>query len=179
MPKSMPMTYLGSKAYSISISAGAMMAASCLAPSAGKSTLAARHPLCRRMPPDGGLAGTLPDELDRVGIAGGRLGESALHAVDHRLEGDVTRDRIAALIVEFAHRRAHLVVGVAGDILHQKIDQARIALHDAENLQGAVGGPAAGCAGAEAGGLGGFRRRRGSPRRASSSSLSAASESFP
>src|SRR5881397_3170561 len=46
--------------HSISISAGAMIDASCLGLSGGRSILAARQPLCRKTPPGGVPAGTLP-----------------------------------------------------------------------------------------------------------------------
>ena len=149
--------------YSISISAGAMMAASCLGAERRQVDLGRAPSLVPESAARGRFGRHVADELDRRwDRCDGRLGESALHAIDHRLQGDVARDRIAALVVEFAHRRADLVVGVGGDILHQEIDQARIALHDAENLQGAVGGPRRGSAGAEAGAaLAALRRRRG------------------
>src|SRR5205814_1533521 len=44
------------------------------------------------------------------------------------------------LRLHVAHGRAYLVVGIAGDIFHQKIDQAGVALEDRKNLHGAVGG---------------------------------------
>ncbi len=59
--------------YSISISAGATTAASCFAPSAGRSTFAARQPLWRSVPPSGGLAGTLPTNFTRLGSFEGDL----------------------------------------------------------------------------------------------------------
>ena len=139
------------------------MAASCLAESAGRSTLAARHPLWRSVPPAGGLAGTLPMNLTTLGSAGGRLGEGAFHAVDHRLQGDVAGDGIAALVVQFADGGADLVVGVGGDVFHQEVHQARIALQDAEHLQGAVGGLDGG-RGGRGGGRSRFGRGRFPPR---------------
>ena len=42
--------------------------------------------------------------------------------------------------MKFADSRANLVVGVGGQVLHQEVEQARIPLHNAQNLQSAVGG---------------------------------------
>jgi len=53
--------------------AGAMTVASCLAPNAGRSILLARHPLWRSVPPEGGLAGTLPTNLTTFGSLEGAL----------------------------------------------------------------------------------------------------------
>ena len=44
-----------------------MIAASCLAARAGRSTLAARHPLWRSVPPEGAAAGTLPTNFTTLG----------------------------------------------------------------------------------------------------------------
>ena len=129
-----------------------MMVASCLPARAGRSTLAARHPLCRSVPPAGGLAGTLPTNLTTFGSLRGRLREGAFDAVDHRLERDIAGHGIAALVVQFADGGADLVVGIAGDVFHQEVDQAGIALQDAEKLQGAVGGADGGRGGSGGGG---------------------------
>ena len=79
------------------------------------------------------------DEFDDVRIVGRRLGEGAFHAVDDGRERDVAAERVAALVVEFADGGADLIVGVGGDVLHQEVDEARVALQDAEDLQRAVG----------------------------------------
>ena len=143
--------------HSISISAGAMMAASCFAGSAGRSTLVARQPLWRRTPPGGVPAGTLPMNFTAVGSPRRRLGVGAFHAIDHRRQGHVAGQRLAALVVQAAHGRSHLVVGIGRDVFHDEVDQARIALQDGENLQRAVGGADHGSCG---------RRRDGLRRRA-------------
>ncbi len=111
----------------------------------------------------GRLGRHVADELHHVGIVRGRLGEGAFHAIDHRLQGDVAGDGIAALVVQFAHGRADLVVGVAGDVFHQEVHQARIALQDAEHLQGAVGSLDGG-RGGRGGGRSRFGRGRFPPR---------------
>ena len=116
------------------------MAASCLAERAGRSTLAARHPLWRSVPPEGGLAGTLPMNLTTIGVGGRRFGEGAFDAIDHGLERDVAGEGIAALVVQLADGGADLVVGVGGDVFHEEVHQAGIALQDSEDLQGAVRG---------------------------------------
>src|ERR1039458_2218668 len=66
-------------------------------------------------PAGGRLGGHVADELDEIGIGGRRFGEGTLDTVDHGLEGDITGDGIAALVVEFADGGADLVVGVRGD----------------------------------------------------------------
>src|SRR5215471_17239256 len=81
------------------------------------------------------------DELDEIGVRAGRFRVSTLDAVDDRGEADVARNGIAALVVEFPDGGADLIVRVAGDVLHQKIDQPGIALKDTQHLQSAVGGP--------------------------------------
>ena len=75
VPRSIPMTYFGAAAfsYSISISAGAIIVASCFAGRFGRSTLVARQPLWRSVPPAGGWAGTLPTNFTRFGSCAGAL----------------------------------------------------------------------------------------------------------
>src|ERR1700682_6445116 len=63
-----------------------------------------------------------------------QLREGAFHAVNHRNQPEVARKRIAALVVEVAHRRADLVVLEGGDVLHQKIQQPGVALEDSQHL---------------------------------------------
>jgi len=61
----------------------------------------------------GGRRGrNVADEPDEVRVARGRLDGRAFDAVNHRLECDIAREGVAALVVKLAHRRAHLVVGV-------------------------------------------------------------------
>src|SRR5450759_3405355 len=51
----------------------------------------------------------------------------------------IAGERFTALVVQASHGRAHLIVRVARNILHQEIDQTRIALENSEYLQSAVG----------------------------------------
>ena len=44
----------------------------------------------------------------------------------------------SAIVVNGAYGRADLIVRIRRDIFHQKVDPARIALQDAEDLQSAV-----------------------------------------
>ena len=62
------------------------------------------------------------------------------------LEGDVARDGVAALVVDLAHGGADLVVGIGGDVFLEKVDEARIALQDGEELKRAIGGADGGAA---------------------------------
>ena len=125
--------------YSISISAGAMMLVSSLAVKAGKIDLGRAPPFVTQSAARGRRGRDVADEPDDVRVARGRLGGRAFDAVDHRLECDIAREGVAALVVKLADGRAHLVVGVRGDILHQEIHQAGIPLEDGQNLQRAVG----------------------------------------
>ena len=52
---------------------------------------------------------------------------------------DVAGERVAGLVVQAADGGADLVVGVGGDVLHEEVDEAGVALQDGEDLQGAVG----------------------------------------
>jgi hypothetical protein len=70
--------------------------------------------------------------------------ERALHAIDHGLETEITTEGLARLRLNIAYGSANLVVGIAADVLHQKVDQTRIALENSENLNGSVGGPSGG-----------------------------------
>ena len=86
------------------------------------------------------------------GIVGLQFGGAAFHGVDHGRQAQVAIQRIAALLVQIADGRAHLIVGVGADIFHEKVDQARVALQNSQDLERAVGG--LGCANG-GGGLGG------------------------
>ena len=86
------------------------------------------------------MAGTLPMNLTTFGSLDGAWVKVPSTPSMTGCERDVARDSVAALVVQFADGGADLVVGVAGDVLHQEVDQPRIALQDAEKLQGAVGG---------------------------------------
>jgi hypothetical protein len=55
--------------------------------------------------------------------------------------------------MQIADRRTHLIVGVRGDVFHQKVDEAGVALEDPENLERAIGGLG------DPGGWGGLRWR--------------------
>ena len=52
---------------------------------------------------------------------------------------------IARLIMQAADRAAHLFIRICGYIFHQKIDQARIALQDSQNLNRAILRTGLGC----------------------------------
>ena len=127
--------------YSTSTSAGAMTEA--LAPGAmgGRSIFSARQPLWRSRPPGAlPLAGTLPSSFTVAGSLVSILVKRSFHAVDHRGQAQITIQRIAALIVQVPNGGADLIVRISGDVLHQEIDQAGVALQDAKNLQRSVGG---------------------------------------
>src|SRR5579863_2140392 len=68
------------------------------------------------------------------------FGERAFDSIDHRLEAHVSGQGFASLRLDVAHRRADLVVGERADVFHQKVDQARVALQDREDLDSAIGG---------------------------------------
>ena len=128
----------------------------------------ARQPLWRSRPPDGGAAGTLPMNLTAAGIDG-RRGLVKVPSTPSMTgcELDVAGQRFAGLIVQAADGGADLIVGVGGDVFHEEVDEARIALQDGEDLQGAVG-RARGRGGRRAGGLVAARRVRPRAARASS-----------
>ena len=88
----------------------------------------------RRFPADRDV----PQQFHGRGIAGVELGETALHAVDHWDQAEVPIQRIARLAVQTAHCCSHLLVGIRRDVLHQKIDQTRISLEDAQDLKRAI-----------------------------------------
>jgi putative phosphoribosyl transferase len=85
------------------------------------------------------ICGHVAEQFYHSGVIGLDLRERALHAVNHGGEPQITPERFAALIVQIAHGRAHLVVRIGGNIFHQEIDEARVPLQDPQNLQGAVG----------------------------------------
>ena len=114
------------------------MVASCLVARAGRSTFTARQPLWRSVPPEGGVAGTLPMNFTTLGSFEGAWANVPLYPIDHRGESDITAHGLTALVVEFADGSADLIVGVIANVFHQKVDQARIALENAEKLEGAV-----------------------------------------
>ena len=58
--------------------------------------------------------------------------------VDHGRERHVPGQAGSAIVVNGAHRRADLIVRIGRDVFHQKIDPARIALQNANDLQSAV-----------------------------------------
>src|SRR5262249_29259395 len=61
--------------------------------------------------------------------------ERAFHPIDHRRELDIPIKRIPALSMQPANSRAHLIVRVRTDVLHEEINQPRVALQNSENLQ--------------------------------------------
>lgn len=78
------------------------------------------------------------DELIGSAVAGG-FGVVAFDAIDHRFERDVSLESLAALTVDVADGGPDLVVRISGDIFHQKVDEAGVALQDREELQGSIG----------------------------------------
>ncbi len=114
-------------AYSISISAGAMMMASSRRVERADSPWPRAIP-CGAQAAVGRRGGDVADEADHRGVPGGRLGGGAFDAIDHRLQCDHASQGVAALAVMLAHGGADLVVGVSGDIFHQEVDQAALAL---------------------------------------------------
>src|SRR5581483_8267591 len=86
----------------------------------------------------GGFAagGNIADELHAVGVS---FREGAFDAVDHGGELEITLHRLARVFLHVAHGGSDLLIGVGGNIFHQKIDQARVALKDGKNLDGSIG----------------------------------------
>src|SRR5260370_6844012 len=87
-------------------------------PQCRKIDLAGAPTLVAQGSPGGRLGWHVAYELDHVGIARGRFGEGAFHAVDHRLEGDVAGEGGAALVMQFAHCRAPQALGLALVFFH-------------------------------------------------------------
>ena len=90
------------------------------------------------------VSGNISEQLDRGCVLGQRsrrfqLRESAFHSVDHRLQADITLQRLSAMRMNVAHCSADLFVRVTGDVFHQEIDQPRIALQDSKHLKRAIG----------------------------------------
>jgi len=83
----------------------------------------------------GRLGGHIAHELHQIGVLRWRLGVGAFDAVDDGRKGDVAGNGVAALIVQFAHGGADLVVFIGGDIFLEEVDKARIALKDAEIVE--------------------------------------------
>src|SRR2546423_11849304 len=84
--------------------------------------------------------GDIAEELDDGGIARRGLGEGAFNAVDDGREGNIADEGIVRGGLHGADGGADLLVVVGGDVLHQEVDDAGVALQDAEDLQGPVGG---------------------------------------
>lgn len=81
------------------------------------------------------------NELDAVRI--GRFGwvqllVGAFDAVDYGSEGDVAGKAGSAIVMDGADGGANLIVGISGDVLHEEIDPAGVALQDTEDLKCAV-----------------------------------------
>ena len=68
------------------------------------------------------------------------LGVGAFDAVDDRLELEIAFERLFGLRLDIAHGGSDLFVRVGGDVLHQEIHQAGVALQQRENLHSAIGG---------------------------------------
>lgn len=83
-----------------------------------------------------GLGGRdVADEFDGGGVGGSGAGVSALDAIDDGLQAEIAGERIAGLVVEAAHGCADLVVVEGGDVFHEEVEEAGIALEDGEELQ--------------------------------------------
>jgi len=82
----------------------------------------------------GRCGGNVSHELDEIWVLGRCLRKRTLHTVDNWLQAYVTGNSIPALIVQFSHGGADLIVGICGNILHQKIEEAGVALKNGENL---------------------------------------------
>ncbi len=74
------------------------------------------------------VGGHVADQLDRtLGDAFG-FGVGALDAVDDGLELQIAFERLLRLRLDIAHGRSDLFIRVGGDVFHQEIHQARVAL---------------------------------------------------
>ncbi len=89
---------------------------------------------------DFAVGGDVAEELDGGGVGGVELGEGAFDGVDDGGEFEVAEEGFAGLAVEIADGGADLIVGVGGDVFHKEVDEAGVALEDAEDLERAVGG---------------------------------------
>ena len=74
-----------------------MMPASCSGGQRRQIHLGRAPPLVTQSAARGRLGRDVADEPHHVRVAGGRLGGGAFHAVDHRLQGDIARQGVAAL----------------------------------------------------------------------------------
>src|SRR5258708_286187 len=58
---------------------------------------------------------------------------------EDRFQDDIPSEHAAAAGVDIAHRGADLRIAVEGDVFHEEIDQASVALQECEHLNRAVG----------------------------------------
>jgi len=89
------------------------------------------------------LAGSwnVAEEFDPVRIGRFRRIEflkRSLDRVEHRLERNMTSKAGPAVRMQVPNGCTHLIIGEPGDVLHQEIDDSRIALKDAEKLESAI-----------------------------------------
>jgi len=110
--------------YSTSISAGARIVRSCRELSFGKVAREARQPRC--------------DKLHQLRIARWGGDGAAFDRIDYRLRGEVPDENFTGFSVNVTGSRADLVIGVGGYILHEEIQNPRVALEHSEQLERSV-----------------------------------------
>jgi len=123
------------RAHANSTSAGATTNGSVPRAGAGSVTLAMRQPWCLSAPGERRLTDDVADEADARRIEPGIDAHlRVLFFAQHRLERHVLGERLLAAAMDVAHRGADLRVGIAVDVLLQKIEQAPFALQDGQQL---------------------------------------------
>ena len=122
----------------------------------------ARQPWWTSVPRNGGLAGGQADQAHLGGVeAAGDDHRAVLAAGHHRFQADVFFQDLAAAPVDVAHGGADGGVGVLFQRFAKEVDQAALALEQAEQQQRPLGAGGTGGGGGGAIAGGGGRGRRG------------------
>ena len=112
---------------------------SCFELSFGSEAEVARHPRCRKAPPLAlPEAGTLPIYFTSAALPARSSHGAAFHRIDHRLRGEMAHQNLAGFDVDVAGGRADLFIGVGRNVFHEEVQNARVALQNSEQLEGAI-----------------------------------------
>ncbi len=115
------------------------MAASCCSLSFGRRTLEARQPRWLRVPVNGAEPTTLPVRRTLARIKTFLQHDAAAFGfLAHGFDGEIFAHDLGAAFVHHAGGRADVGVGMAAQVFLGKVDQARFALQQGQQLQGGV-----------------------------------------